>query len=1196
MTSKETKNFQAPDIEEKILNFWHKKNIFKKTLKKTIRQKAFVFFDGPPFATGLPHYGHFLASFIKDTIPRYQTMQGKYVERRWGWDCHGLPIENQIEEQLNLKTKKDIEKIGIDKFNETAQNKVLQYAEDWKKIIPRIGRWVDMDNPYKTMDPEYTESVWWIFKTLFEKQLIYEGFKSMHICPRCETTLSNFEVALGYKNIEDSSIIVKFEINSPKNTDFQNKTYFLVWTTTPWTLPANTALAINPNIEYSLIETIDKKEKYILAKNRLIVLKIPFRELKVLKGSSLINIQYKPLFDYYKNNLNNYQNGWKIYPADFVEINEGTGIIHIAPAFGADDMKLGQKENLPFIQHVTIDGKFKKEIKDFANLPVKPKGNHRITDNKIILWLQKKECLLENTTIVHPYPHCWRCDTPLLNYAATSWFLKITSIKNQLLENNKQINWTPNHLKYGRFQKILEEAPDWAISRSRFWGAPLPVWRCSKPTQNNKKKTKSKNCGNIKVIGSLEELKKTLSQSNNQYFLMRHGQSISNIKNICSSNYQTSQQHPLTAQGKREAEKAADKLKNCKIDIIFSSDLLRAQETALIVAKVLKLPPQKVIFDQRIREINTGIFDNQNVEQYRNYATLSEKFFQAPPQGENLNDVKRRVTEFLYTIDQHYKNKNILIISHEYPLWLMTSGAQGANAQKALLLKKEREKKTKTGEYLATGEIMKINFQPIPHNKNYELDLHRPYIDEIVFPCSCGGEMKRINEVFDCWFESGSMPYGQCHYPFENKKKFEDNFPAEFIAEGIDQTRGWFYTLHVLATALFNKPAFKNVIANGTILAEDGQKMSKRLKNYPDPIELVNKYGADALRLYLLSSPAVKAEDLNFSEKNVEDIYKKAILRLINVYNFYSLYAASIKINKNLKSKPTNILEKWILAKIKTLNITIQTALNSYELDKATRSIINFIDDLSNWYIRRSREKFRQENKNKIKTILFTKDILIEYSKIAAPFLPFLSEWLYQNLTNGKKLPSVHIESWPKRNQPTALEQKIMQEMTNVRERISQALEIRNSLGIKSRQPLSAVIFKEKIPKQYHYLIKEELNVKKILFLSAKTKTEQFVWNTTQTIGLDTKITPILKAEGELRELARITQDLRQKARYQPQNKIILWIEAPKEISNLIKNNLKSFQNKIGAKKIEFCRSQKFDAEINTKIDSINIWLAIKKI
>ena len=512
--------------ERKILDYWDEHKVFKKSVDERPAERAYVFYDGPPFATGLPHYGSLLTSIIKDVIPRYETMRGKRVPRKWGWDCHGLPIENLIEKELGLKSKKDIEEYGVEKFNKKAEESVLRYADEWKKIIPRIGRWVDMENDYKTMDANYTESVWWVFKTLYDKGLVYEGYKSMHLCPRCETTLSNFEVTQNYQDVKDISVTVKFELeDDPLTSSGQGRTFVLAWTTTPWTLPGNVALAVNPEIIYVKVKNRDGF--FILAKDRLgeILKDAEYKIEKEFEGTDLIGKKYKPLFsvtggpalggDYY-------ENGWKIYGADFVKTDEGTGIVHVAPAFGDEDMELGQKEKLPFVQHVTTDGRFKDEVKDFAGLYVKPKGNPRETDEKITGWLDKNNKLFNRETVEHSYPFCWRCDTPLLNYAAASWFVAVARIKDDLIKNNKQINWVPEHLKDGRFGKWLEGAHDWAISRSRYWGAPLPVWKCGE-------------CGEIRVAGSVDDIREGLN-GENKLFLVRHGEAEHNVSSIiCSS-------------------------------------------------------------------------------------------------------------------------------------------------------------------------------------------------------------------------------------------------------------------------------------------------------------------------------------------------------------------------------------------------------------------------------------------------------------------------------------------------------------------------------------------------------------------------------------------------------------------------------------------------------------------------------------
>jgi len=1151
--------FKPSEIEEKILKFWQENKIFEKSLKKQAPKGDYVFYDGPPFANGLPHYGHILASIIKDVIPRYQTMKGKRVPRRWGWDCHGLPVEIEVEKQLGLKTKKDVEKFGVEKFNEVARESVLKYEADWKKIIPRIGRWADMENAYKTMDVDYMESVLWVFKSLYEKGLIYEGYKSMHVCPRCETTLSNFEVAQGYKDIEDISITVKFEIKNPITYNLKPKTYLLAWTTTPWTLPGNVALAINPNVKYVKVEGQIPGNVYILAQSR--VESVFGKEHKIIRSVStrdLIGKRYEPLFDYYSKDkkLENRDNGWKIYAGDFVSTDEGTGIVHIAPAFGADDMTLGKKHKLPFIQHVLMDGKFKEEVKDFAGLPVKPKDNPQAADQKIIDYLLKNNRLFKSEKITHSYPHCWRCETPLLNYAASSWFVKITAIKNKLIKNNKKIHWVPAHIKTGRFGQWLKEARDWAISRSRFWGSPLPVWKCKK-------------CGAVKVIGSVEEIKDNSKKSGNKYFVMRHGQAECNLFNIESSNYKNN--HHLTEKGKKEVKDSLKKLKG--VDLIFSSDFIRTKETAEIIAKHFGI--KKIFYDKRLREFNVGIFNNRPKKDCDNYFSSSEeKFTKSCPGGENLMELKNRVLEFIYEIEKKYSGKNILIIGHEYPIWMMFAGSLGTDVKKSI------ELKGKKPDFIKTGEIKTLNFSPLPHNSNFELDLHRPYIDKIELPCPCGGLMKRIPDVFDCWYESGSMPYAQAHYPSTRLLPF----PAEFIAEGIDQTRGWFYTLLVLSTALFNKPAYKNVIVNGIILAETGQKMSKRLKNYPDPMELVEKYGADALRLYLLSSPAVAAENLNFSEKGVDEIYKKVVLRLWNVYKFYEMYADKPK-TANYKPKTKNVLDQWILARLEQLKIQVSNLMDKYELDKAVRPLADFVDDLSTWYIRRSRERFKVNGSDAQRASSITCYVLSEFSKIIAPFLPFIAEAIYKSLQNTS---SVHLENWPNLNKKL-IDKNLLDSMAEIRKIASLALEARQKAEIKVRQPLSELRIKNyelRGKKELLEILADEINVKQIVF-DRKIKNE---------VELDTKITPELKAEGQLRELTRIIQGLRKETGYTPKDKIYLWLEGQKEIEFAVNKYLNDFKEKVGAESVEFRRTEKSDAELETKIDDQKIWIGIKKI
>ena len=1185
------KKFTPDEVESEVLEFWKQDKTFERSVKKAAPKGEFVFYDGPPFATGLPHYGHILASVIKDAIPRYQTMNGKRVERRWGWDCHGLPVENLIEKELGLETKKDIETLGVETFNEAARGSVMTFAHDWKNIIPRIGRWVEMEKDYKTMDASFTESVMWVFKSLYDKGLVYEGRKSMHVCPRCETSLSNFEVALNYKDIDDISTFVKFAVVGEKDT------YFIAWTTTPWTLPGNVALAINAKADYVKIKvkTEAGTEKYILAKDRLEVIEGEYEIVETVKGKDLVGKEYLPPFDYAIKErvsgtgmwgnvqtglLGDLDKGWHVYAADFVTMEDGSGIVHIAPAFGLDDMELAKRYNLPFVQHVAMDGHFKSDFTEagLQGLPVKPREDHKATDIEVIKWLAHRGNLFKKQKLVHSYPHCWRCETPLLNYATSSWFVEVTKIrdtKNGLVENNKKVNWVPEHIKAGRFGNWVADARDWAVSRSRFWGAPIPVWRCEE-------------CGEIKVAGSVADIKKNGVKSGNTYFALRHGQSENNALNLVSSNPKNT--YHLTQKGKGQVERSIKafkkQLKGKRIDLIVSSDFARAHETAELAAKLLGYDA-KIVIDKRLREIDCGIFDNKSIDEYHAYfASLEEKFVKVAPKGESLNDVKKRMTEFVYEADKKYKGKNILIVSHEYPIWALFAGVQGFDGPKAVAMRKANR------DFIENAEIKKLDFNIIPHNKNYELDLHRPYIDRVELVCAKGHAMKRVTDVFDCWFESGSMPYGQAHYPFENKKKFEKNFPAEFIAEGADQTRGWFYTLMVLSTGIFGKPAFKNVVVNGMILAEDGQKMSKKLKNYPDPMDMVQKYGADALRLYLLSSPVVRAETLQFSEKGVDELYKKVISRLWNVYSFYDLYGKEQKGVCRPKGKLTE-LDKWMLGRLDELIAEVTVGMNNYELDRAVRPIGQFVDDLSTWYLRRSRRRFQKPDDKKdwefaSKTLAY---VLFETSKVIAPFMPFFAESLYKSL-DQKKNASVHLAAWPKGATTASLKatKKAGVMMAEVRNLASLALAKRAQLGIKVRQPLSSLTVQStvaglKTNKELLAILADEVNVKSII---VKAKVEGVV-------EFDTHITQELLEEGIVRESVRMIQGLRQDAGYEPKDRIALFVDSA-ALGDMIKKYEDLLKKEVGAKSIVFAQDPEgIDAYSELVLEGDRIWFGIRK-
>ena len=898
-----------PKMEQEVLQYWKENHIFEKSVGERDARPEFVFYDGPPFATGLPHYGHLLQSIVKDIFPRYKTMTGHRVERRWGWDCHGLPIENLVEKELGFKNKKDIEAYGVEKFNELCRSKVLQFAEDWKVYVERLGRFVDMENSYFTMSPEYMESVWWVWKSLWDKGLVYESYRTMHICPRCETTLSQAEVSEGYKDVKDLAVTAKFELVDEPGT------YMLAWTTTPWTLPGNVALAVGRDFLYAKIGF--EESLYIVAKDlveKVFAGKV-YELREEIKGETLIGKSYLPPFrDYFEQvDLENRENGWKVYHADFITTDMGTGIAHEAPAFGEDDMILGKFHHLPWVQHVAMDGTMKPEVKEFASMQVKPLDNPQAFDIEIIKSLAGKGLLFSKEKYEHSYPHCWRCDTPLLNYATGSWFVAVEKMKDELLENAKSISWSPEHVKAGRFGKWLEGARDWSVSRQRFWASCIPLWECA--------------CGEREVIGSIKEL-----------------------------------------------------------------------------------------------EAKCG----QRVE-----------------------------------------------------------------------------------------------------------DLHKHTIDKLTWSCGkCGGEMKRIPDVLDTWFDSGSMPYAMNGYTGEGEIT---QFPADFIAEMVEQTRTWFYYQHVLGTALYNQPVFKNAVATGVILAEDGRKMSKKLQNYPDPMHIFDTYGADALRLYITTSPVVQAENLNFSEKDLQTMVRNTFRMLWNSYSFFTTYASIDNWQpKNLEGKPSNILDQWILASFEQLRIDVSYELEQYSLADAARKFTPFIDNLSNWYIRRSRKRFwkneNDDDKEEAYQTLYT--VLLELSKLMAPFTPFMAEEMYRNLTGEE---SVHLATWPTKAQ-VELDGAVIPEMALVRDLISEGLDKRT---VKVRQPIAQVTIKTTVlTEPYLEILKDELNVKEVLINNEQE----------ENITVDNELTPELIIEGQAREIIRAIQEGRKKAGFNVEDRIVLGYSGKEDV------------------------------------------------
>ena len=840
--------------EMKILSFWKENHIFEKTIDPN--KPLFSFYDGPPFATGLPHYGHLLAGTIKDVIPRYKTMKGFSVPRRFGWDCHGLPVENEIEKSHCLTGKASIEQYGIGNFCEACRSIVLRYTEEWKYTVNRMGRWVDFTKTYHTMDPSFMESVWWVFGELYKKGLIYKGYKVMPVSTKLGTPLSNFEAAENYKEVDDPSLYILF----PSTED--PSLFFVAWTTTPWTLPSNMALVINEQASYVEIQNSKTQQSLILAKERLIHIFPDLSEWDVVRemsGKELVGRRYKPLFPFFSS-LHE-KGAFQIIAADFVQLNDGTGIVHSAPGFGEDDFLSAEKHSIPLVCPVDMNGLFTEEVPLYAGRYVKE------CDKEIIRHLKGQGLVLKQEVLRHRYPFCWRSDTPLIYKAVSTWFVRVESMKEDLLKNNEQIDWIPSHLQQGRFGKWLENVRDWAISRNRYWGTPIPLWESSD--------------GEILLIDSIDML---------------------------------------------------EKLSGRKIH-----------------------------------------------------------------------------------------------------------------------------------------------------------DLHRHHIDDIVIQKD-GKTFKRIFEVFDCWFESGSMPYAQEHYPFTGKEQFDKHFPADFIAEGIDQTRGWFYTLHVLANALFHKPAFKNVVVNGIILAEDGNKMSKRLKNYPDPLDVVERHGADALRLYMLSSPAVRADDLCFSEAGVERTLRQALLPLWNAYSFFITYARMYDAQPNeAMVRPQLEMDRWILSRTSSLIQKVGEAMEKYALDEASQQFIPFLDELTNWYIRRNRRRFwSDEDSIERKEAFSTLYIVLKACvKTLAPFAPYISDLMWSNLRRKDEPISVHLAEFP---DSTSLPRDLSLEKSHFAAQTVTTLghALRKTQKIKVRQPLAKAFLAVTDPAWQKALfpvletVRDELNVKQV--------------------------------------------------------------------------------------------------------------------
>ncbi|XOB42698.1 MAG: class I tRNA ligase family protein [Candidatus Nealsonbacteria bacterium] len=1142
-------NFNFTKTEKKILKFWKDKKIFEKSIKQRAEARNFVFYEGPPTANALPGLHHVLARIFKDIICRYKTMKGFRVLRKGGWDTHGLPVELQIEKKLGLKSKKDIERYGISKFNKKCKTSVWNFTKDWVDLTEKIGYWVDINNPYITYNAEYVESLWWILKQIWEKKLLIQDFKVVPYCPRCGTPLSSHEVAQGYKKIKEPSVFIKLKIISP---NFKN-TSFLVWTTTPWTLPGNVAVAVNPKFIYAKIKV--NEEYLILAKERIKELGLEGEIIQEFKGKDLFNLRYEALYPA-EDEVS--RNAYKVIGGDFVSLDEGTGLVHIAPAYGIDDMEAGKKNKLPILLNIDDEGRFRLNVEKWARMYFKE------ADPLIIEDLEERGLLFKQELYEHDYPFCWRCKTPLLYYAKKSWFIEMTKVKKDLIANNLKINWYPSYLKKGRFGGWLKEVKDWAISRERYWGTPLPIWQCA-------------HCKNQVVIGGVDDLLKQRF-TNNNYFTVRHGESVKQVKGVTSC-WPEKFQCPLTDKGKEESKKVGDRLEKQGLDLIFSSDLLRTKQTAEIIAEITKAP---VKFSKKIREFNVGIFNGKAPKLVWDYFKKQGSSTETKtPKGESVRDIKKRMYSFLKETDEKYKGKNILIISHGLPLAILKKTLEGWSLEKIL---KWREKGNRT----KTGKLENIEFRILPFNKNLELDLHRPFIDDVKFQCpSCKALMERVEEVIDCWFDSGAMPFAQYHYPFENRKLIDENkqFPADYICEAIDQTRGWFYTLLAISTLLGKGPAYKNVVSLGHILDEKGEKMSKSKGNIIDPWYIIEKYSTDALRwsFYTSSHPG---DSKLFSEKEPENVLRKFILPLWNSYMFLKTYTDDEFLTfKNPCSK--HILDKWIISKLNELIVKTTKLLESYDITGAARSIEKFVmNELSLWYIRRSRKRFQQpENEEELRDAAGTLSFVIfQTIKLSAPFIPFFTEYIYQDFKKSglKTKESIHLEDWPKATKKS-INEELNKKMEKAREIVKLGLAERAKAQIKVRQALQELTIKDKElknEKELLDLIKKEVNVLDIGF--------------GEQIKLNTEITKSLQEQGITREVIRNIQEMRKSRKLTPKDVIIIQFKAEHDMSELLLRKEKMINKETKAKDLDLVKGLKKGKQVI--INGQKLQLFIKKV
>ncbi len=1129
--------------EERIIRFWNKNDIFKKVTQQNKGKKNFVFYEGPPSANGAPGLHHVLSRSFKDVIIRYKTMRGYYVPRKAGWDTHGLPIEIALEKRLGFTHKNQIEAYGIAKFNRHAQDLVWEYKTQWDKLTKRMGFWLDLDHPYITYTADYIESLWSIIKRMHQNGLLYEDFKVIPYCPRCETPLSSHEVAQGYKTVSDESAYVKFAVNG------QDHTYLLAWTTTPWTLPANAALAIGKDITYVQVQLNDSGEQLILAEGRLDVIDQPHTVVRKLSAKDLQALTYEPLWDLGLDR----ERAFHIAVGDFVSDAEGTGIVHLAP-FGADDMKMFRKYNIPFLVFVNGQGAF-----DFSGVAIADSYALFHTINQkfvrdanadILESLRQSGNLFNVIPYEHEYPFCWRCSSPLLYYPKTSWFVAVTQRKAALIKNNESIHWVPDNVKHGRFGEWLNNIEDWAFSRDRYWGTPLPIWRCAENHDT--------------AIGSLKDLGE--HPHRNTFILFRHGEAESNAESIVLSAETATHKAFLTPKGqadvRRSAEELAQKLNGKRPDLIVTSPLTRCVETAEIIRAALDMPRDAVKVEKKIGEINVGTYNGKSIAAYREqFANAQQRFTKRPPKGETLTQVKKRMMAFLLRINKKYQHKTIIIVSHGDPLWLLRGALAGMNNEQ--IAQKE------SALYLDPGTYHRVTVPNWPFDERGELNLHRPYVDDLVVPCGeCSNPARRVTPVVDVWFDSGSMPFAQNHYPFEHADAIDrrELFPADYICEGVDQTRGWFYTLLAVSTMLGEGASYKHVISLGHLLDANGQKMSKSKGNVVDPWDVADRNGIDALRWYFYSISQPGDPKL-FNQHDLQTKQRMVLDTADNVLSFLKLYATPNDFRSfSWTYSSRNMLDRWIMSRMQYTVRSVTQSMDAYDITTAARVVEQFIDELSNWYVRRSRRRAQKpESRAEYEAFIFTLfSLLYTLSVLTAPFIPFWAESAYQDLrklleknpTAQKHMTeSVHLDEYPV-VRASALHQDLEQAMARAREIVSLALQQRAAAKIKIRQPLAALIIGEQSFADHPELlamIGEEVNVKTVTVKPVAA----------DAVILDTVITPELEREGWAKDLVRHIQDLRKREKLMPRDTADVVIVRSSGDQKKLEDFLSIFQSQI---------------------------------